>query len=145
MRLSREFQLLIACSRLPPAGQPSLDGLRQLGAVVPGDVAAELKALAGFAARSRVRWQLFGDLTTRHAGDLDLMIRPGDLEACGALLNRLGYSCPIPSGGLRLLRGHGYACAYEHKETCISRGRRRAPVSLRPRHETQMVPGEMAR
>jgi hypothetical protein len=50
--------------------------------------------------------QLYGSLALRHAGDLDLLVRPRDVARAGTLLRSLGYHprFPVPPGGEAMLR-----------------------------------------
>jgi hypothetical protein len=122
------------------------ESLRRAGpGLVPVSAAAELKDLAGAVSRRALlsaaelvricdafetdgiavvplkgvilSSQLFGDPGARYAGDLDVMIRPADLERTDALLSELGYFCSIPRAGLQLLRAHGHECLYRHEGT----------------------------
>jgi hypothetical protein len=140
------FLLLVRRHQVPVLAQKAL---RLAGAgFVPSYVTAELKRFAASAGARALRsaaelvrlcqafeaqdiavvplkgvllsWQLFGDPGTRHAGDLDIMIRPEDLEAAGAVLSGLGYVCSIPAAGLRLLRAHGYECSFQHPDNGLS-------------------------
>lgn len=136
------FLALVRRHQVPVLAQRALRGL------APYDAGAELKRMAQFSgARALVvgaellklcrafesaniemiplkgvllSLHLFGDAGTRHPGDLDVMIRPQDLEATNELLKRLGYVSGVPAAALPLLRGHDYECSYEHPDNGFS-------------------------
>ena len=40
-------------------------------------------------------FRLYGDITKRHSGDIDLVIQPSDLDAIHLILTRVGFQCPL--------------------------------------------------
>jgi hypothetical protein len=78
--------------------------------------------------------ELFGDPALRHAGDVDLMVRPEDADRADGVLQSLGYRCAFPGqpgrnrGMRKLLRAHSHECPYWHDQ-------RRVMVDLHWGHE----------
>ncbi len=64
-------------------------------------------------------WEAYGDLGARPSVDLDLLIRPGDLEAATAVLDRLGYrpGYHFASAPARWFRRIDGDYPFEHRDT----------------------------
>src|SRR5204862_1630752 len=93
--------LLAEAGRVPPAVRADLERRRALGQVWDAHLLAALdEALAAFAAAGLaplalkgpvLSERLYGDAALRRATDLDLLVRPDDLETALGVLRSLGY------------------------------------------------------
>ncbi len=69
--------------------------------------------------------ELFGDPAARQAGDVDVMVRTGDLERAEAVLESLGYISEFPRARLtprmrRMLHSCAHESAYRHPGSGIA-------------------------